>query len=69
MDPAAARLYQHGESSPKFEKFAVLFPVSREFSSGDGFENDCVRHHGGGPPINGPSANDTGGASDRDRFL
>ena len=29
---------------PKFEKFPVLFPVSREFECGDGFDNDCVRH-------------------------
>jgi hypothetical protein len=26
-------------------KFPVLFPVSREFASGDGFDNDYVRHH------------------------
>jgi len=26
-------------------KFPVLFPVSREFDSGDGFDLDCVRRH------------------------
>ena len=26
-------------------KFPVLFPVSREFASGDGFDYDRVRHH------------------------
>jgi hypothetical protein len=32
-------------NSPRIEKIPVLFPVSREFGSGDGFAYDCVRHH------------------------
>ena len=27
------------------DKFPVLFPVSREFGSGDGFVRDCIHHH------------------------
>src|SRR5215203_2227919 len=30
---------------PEIAKFPVLFPVSREIGNGDGFDNDCVRHH------------------------
>jgi hypothetical protein len=29
----------------RIEKIPVLFPVSMEFRSGDGFDYDCVRHH------------------------
>ena len=29
----------------RIEKFPVVFPVSRKFASGDGFDYDCVRHH------------------------
>src|SRR5450631_1269161 len=40
----ASEPYETG-SAPEFEKFPVLFPVSSEFRSGDGFDHDCVRHH------------------------
>jgi hypothetical protein len=33
------------EKQPKIEIIPVLFRDSREFSSGDRFDSDCVRHH------------------------
>jgi hypothetical protein len=33
------------ERYPQIEKIPVLFPVSRQFRSRDGFDRDCVRHH------------------------
>ena len=34
-----------GARSHDFAKFPVLFPVCREFGSGDAFDLDCVHHH------------------------